>query len=469
MVKLKTYIKKIKDAFLDEFSSIKLAITLFIFLAITTLIGTVLPEEPMIGAAELIQKYGPEKYRFLRSLGLTDVFHSWWYLALLTTFGINLIVASFKRVFPKWRIAFMWPVEMKEENIKKLPVNCELLLSDKLGLKNLEKKLNEKSYKTKVDKTNLLAMKGGWHRLGASVTHIGILTLLIGCGITTLTGFNGMAQVAEDEGFYLTDLGDKSIQIRSIEPENWLAPISKMPIWLGRLPSYLIKVNKTWRVDYKSGQPKQWYSDLSVYDQNKKELTRKTIHVNDPLEFMGLDIYQSNWGKFSQITFNNQSATLPLENFRGEDVVILPIGQGLGLKLKVAGKKQEEMKMSNKSHITQDILEIYSVSTENEFKEKYLGQVGKGKNIQLGPMNIGYLGTQTLTGLQFKSNPGDILIYPGLFFIIAGVFIAFGSKKQIWACLNENSNKIVIGGNSDRAKGKFFQEFEELISNLVTN
>ena len=81
-------------------------------------------------------------------------------------------------------------------------------------------------------------------------------------------------------------------------------------------------------------------------------------------------------------------------------------------------------------------------------------------------MNIGYFGTQTLTGLQFKSNPGSVLIYPGFFFIILGVLIAFGSRKQIWALVNETNNKIVIGGNSDRAKRKFFQEFEELIAKL---
>ena len=453
MSKIKTYLKNIYKAFLDEFSSVKLAITLFIFLAITTLIGTVLPEEPMVGAAELIKKYGMEKYHLLKSLGLTDVFHSWWYLALLTTLGINLIVASFMRVFPKWKIAFAWPVEItEEENIKKLPVNCEVALNNDLSLKSLENKLKEKNYKTKIGEKSLLAVKGGWHRLGASVTHVGILTLLIGCAISTLTGFNGMAQVGENEGFYLTDLGDKSIQVRSIEPENWLAPISRMPLWLGRIPTYLVKVNKTWRVDYESGQPKQWYSDLSVFDDNKKELTRKTIHVNEPLEFMGLDIYQSNWGRFSQISFNGEPVTLPLENFRGEDVIILPLGEDVGLKLKVKANSQ-------------DILELYSIASDGS-KQKYLGEVEKGKKLQLGPMNIGYFGTQTLTGLQFKSNPGGVLIYPGLFFIILGVLIAFGSRKQIWATVNENDNKIVIGGNADRAKGKFFQEFEELVSKL---
>ena len=456
MSKIQSYINKFYKAFLEEFSSVKLAITLFIFLAITTLIGTVLPEEPMVGATEVIKKYGLEKYRMLKNLGLTDVFHSWWYLALLTALGINLIVASFKRVFPKCRIAFAWPVEIDGDNIKKLPINCEVSLNNEIDFKNLEKILKEKNYKIKTNGQSLLAVKGGWHRLGASVTHVGILTLLIGCAVTTLTGFNGMAQVAENEGFYLSDLGDKSIQVRSTEPENWLAPISKMPIWLGRIPTYLIRVNKTWREDYKSGQPKQWYSDLSVLDQNKKELARKTIHVNEPLEFMGLDIYQSNWGKFSQISFNNEPITLPLENFRGEDIVVLPLGEDVGLKLKVT-----------QNNSTEDILELYSISNDGS-KQKYLGRVDKNKKLQLGPMNIGYFGTQTLTGLQFKSNPGSILIYPGLFFIILGVLIAFGSRKQIWARVNESNNKIVIGGNSDRAKRKFFQEFEELVSKFVT-
>ena len=204
----KKNIHQIKQLFIEEFSSVKLAITLFIFLAITTLIGTILPEEPMVGSLELIKRYGRQKYLILKSLGLTDVFHSWWYLALLTTLGINLIVASFKRVFPRAYIAFQWPMELREESIKKLPINCELDLNDKnnLNLNKIESSLRKKRYKAKINNKSLIAVKGGWHRLGASVTHVGILTLLIGCAVSTLTGFNGMAQISENEGFYLADL-----------------------------------------------------------------------------------------------------------------------------------------------------------------------------------------------------------------------------------------------------------------------
>src|SRR3989338_8016308 len=146
-MKFKDVVKSLKKSFLEEFSSVKLAITLFIFLAITTLIGTILPEEPMVGSLELIKRYGRKKYLILKSLGLTDVFHSWLYLALLTTLGINLIVASFRRVFPKWYIAFSWPVELKNEDIKKLPINTELDLRNNQQLEVIEKKLKKVNYR----------------------------------------------------------------------------------------------------------------------------------------------------------------------------------------------------------------------------------------------------------------------------------------------------------------------------------
>ena len=234
-----------------------------------------------------------------------------------------------------------------------------------------------------------------------------------------------------------------------------------MPIWLGKIPPYLVNVNKTWREDYETGQPKQWYTDLSILDQNKNVLARKTIHVNDPLEFMGLDIYQSNWGKFAQISFNSENASVPVETFMGEEVIFLPLSDDIGIKLKLVQTQDQNTNQG-------DVLELYSIFKDSPI-QKFLGKVNVNQKTQIGPMNIGYFGTNILTGLQFKSNPGGFLIYPGLFFIICGVFIAFGSKKQIWASINAENNKIIIGGNSDRAKGKFFEEFEKLISELIQN
>lgn len=463
MNKLLSFLEDFKNDFIEEFSSVRLAITLFIFLAVTTLIGTILPEEPLVGQAELVKKYGLERYRLLRSLGLTDVFHSWWYLALLTALGINILFGSFRKVFPRSVLAFQLPVELTESKIKKLPINCELPLNGKYDLNKIREKLKEKKYKTFLQNDQVLAQKGAWHRLGASITHVGIIILLIGALVSTLGGFNGFVQVGENEGFYLADLGQTSSQIKSSEENNYLAPINKMPVFVGRVPPYLIKVNKTWRDSYETGQPKQWYSNLSIFDESKKEVFRKTIHVNNPLEFMGLDIYQSSWGKFLNVSFNNESLSLPLESYMGEEVVFLPLNDDVGLKLRVIENKISSTGIQN---LSSNYLELYSIFRSGHIKEKYLGKVEVNMNLQLGPINIGYFGMQTLTGLQFKSNPGNFLVYPGLVLIIIGVFVAFGSRRQIWAMLSNDGNKIVIGGNADRAKGKFFEEFEKIISEL---
>lgn len=455
MSKTNNFFKDIKNTLTEEFSSVQLAITLFIFLAITTLIGTVLPEEGAVGTSELVKKYGLQKYHILKSIGLTDVFHSWWYLSLLVALGINLIVCSARRVFPTLKRVWEWPKELKEDNIKKLPINCELPMSEHCQLDIVEKKLKEKKFRTRVVNNTVLGIKGSWHRFGSSVTHVGILLLLIGSGASIACGFNGFVQLQENEGFYLANLGNDETQIRSTEYGNWIVNISKMPVWFGGLPPYLVKVNKTWREDYETGQPKQWYSDLSVYDRgkNKKELKRKVIHVNDPLSFGGLDIYQSNWGKFARISFNNESFTLPLEKFGNEEIILLPLNNDVALKFLLT---------------PHEVLEVYSVMLSNVMKQKPLGKVEMNEKLTLGPMNIGFLGTETLTGLQFKSNPGGFLMYSALFIIIIGVLIAFGSKKQIWATVNETDRKIIIGGVSDRAKEKFFNEFHEIISEILS-
>lgn len=42
-------------------------------------------------------------------------------------------------------------------------------------------------------------------------------------------------------------------------------------------------------------QVSQFYTDLSLYDLEGKEVLRKTIKVNDPLRYGGITIYQTDW------------------------------------------------------------------------------------------------------------------------------------------------------------------------------
>ena len=87
----------------DFFSSVKLAIILLLTLAVTSIIGTIIEQQQ--DPDKYLREYGETTYKIFKFLGFTDVYHSWWYVLLLTLLAINLIVCSIKRLPKIWKIA----------------------------------------------------------------------------------------------------------------------------------------------------------------------------------------------------------------------------------------------------------------------------------------------------------------------------------------------------------------------------
>ena len=75
----------------DLFRSRKLTISLLVLLAILSIIGTVITQNAT--RPEYIQRYGPGLYEVLNFFNLFDMYHSWWFSAILLLLVINLISA----------------------------------------------------------------------------------------------------------------------------------------------------------------------------------------------------------------------------------------------------------------------------------------------------------------------------------------------------------------------------------------
>ncbi|HEY7533962.1 MAG TPA: cytochrome c biogenesis protein ResB, partial [Nitrospiraceae bacterium] len=85
----------------EFFASIKLAMFLFIALAMTATIGTVIQqgERPEV----YVKEYGEEAYRWFVRLGFIDVYHTWWFTSLLGLLCINSLTCFYKRFPAVWR------------------------------------------------------------------------------------------------------------------------------------------------------------------------------------------------------------------------------------------------------------------------------------------------------------------------------------------------------------------------------
>ncbi len=290
-------LQKFKQDFVLSFASVKLTIVLLSLLATTVLLGAWCPQISQVGKDKLIEQFGPKTAELLISIGIADIFHSYAFLALIALITVNIICGSFKHVFPKLkqlRLPMPW---LHANQIAKLPVHKTITIKEPITsiIQSLIKWLNNHGYKICMNNNQLTAESGKIGRLAPTITHIGLLSLLTGVTISSWTGFSGFKMIPQGESF---SLGDSE----------------HSRLWLGKLPTWLVKVNETHREDYATGEAKQWYSNLSVIDPTGHLIKNQTISVNEPLSFDGVDIYQSSWGlKNLKLRLNGQLRLLDLQ------------------------------------------------------------------------------------------------------------------------------------------------------------
>ena len=86
----------------DFFTSVNLTILLLIILAITSIAGTIIPQQE--SAAEFAQKINPGFFRLFSFLQLFDMYHSIWFRILIGLLALNLIVCSLNRFPATWKL-----------------------------------------------------------------------------------------------------------------------------------------------------------------------------------------------------------------------------------------------------------------------------------------------------------------------------------------------------------------------------
>lgn len=444
------------------FSSAWLASSLFISLAIVTLIGSCFPQEPLVGQQALIERYA-SNYELFHWLGFTDVFHSWWYLFLFFLLSINLTVASFKRVFPGSRKATQWP-----QFLNSVPSNFPSQFKAHIAIERwneLSTKLRKTGWEVRAQNHSLIALKGAFHRFGPSLTHVGILAILLGAFISLLFGFNGVVQGVPGEQFVISNKEDGPRSYILVQTSK----IFHSPIWLGTSPEFEVELGKTTRDDYANGQPKQWTTDLlfhSFNEQEKNKTTQKTVSVNNPVSFHGVDFYQADWKRVLQIIFNGQKFEINLDKIKGSEVAFISVSPQLSLLFMLPQKLNGKLilvsvKGSFDAAKLQALKDPQNLLSSDELK--VLGILAPNQALQIGPMQFKFVGAFAKTGIQFKSSAGDWMMIVGMVILICGVLISFGSKRTLWAIQAPSQGNIVLLGNSDRAKDLFCKEFENLV------
>ena len=275
------YTKFLRRELFPILGNLKFAIVLLLIIAIFSISGTVIEQGETLN---FYQQNYPERpalfgfltYRLLLNIGLNHVYSTWWFLALLILFGTSLTICTFNRQLPMLKVAKRWHYYTKPQSFSKLALSTELTGGsvNVLKIEELAPLLNKFGYKVFHENSQLYARKGLIGRIGPILVHASMLLILAGAIWGSVTGFIGQEMIPSGQVFQIKNITEAGIW--SHIPKTWS-----------------IKVNRFW-IDYTpSGAIDQFYSDLSILDNKSgKELDRQTIHVNKPLRYDGVTLYQ---------------------------------------------------------------------------------------------------------------------------------------------------------------------------------
>jgi len=274
--------KFMRRKILPILTDLRLAIILLLVIALFSVSGTVIEQGQLPAFYQSNYPEHPALFGFLtwkviQVVGLDHVYRTWWFLSLLVLFGTSLTACTFTRQLPALKAAQKWKYYQEPRQFQKLALSAEL---DGVSLQSIMPILQQKSYRIFQEKDDILyARKGIIGRIGPIIVHIGIVAILLGGICGSMTGFMAQEMISSGDTFQVKNIVDAGAWSSQDVLKDWS-----------------VRVNRFW-IDYTpTGGIDQFYSDMSVLNNQGEEVNHEKIYVNKPLRYHGVVFYQTDWG-----------------------------------------------------------------------------------------------------------------------------------------------------------------------------
>ena len=429
----------IRREVLPVLTDLRLAIILLLIIALFSVSGTVieqgqLPDFYQSNYPEHPALFGFLSWKVIQVVGLDHVYRTWWFLSLLVLFGTSLTACTFTRQLPALKAAQKWKYYEEPRNFTKLALSAEL---EGVSLPSITPILQQKSYRIFQEKDNILyARKGIIGKLGPIIVHIGIVAILLGGIWGAMTGFMAQEMISSGDTFQVKNIVDAGAWSSQDVLKDWS-----------------VRVNRFW-IDYTpTGGIDQFYSDMSVLNNEGKEVNHEKIYVNKPLRYHGVVFYQTDWGISSVRVRLNKSPIFQLPM-----VQLDTKGKGRLWGTWIPTKPDLSEGVSLLAKDLQGMVLIYDA------QGKLINTVRAGMSIPVNGVNLQILDVMGSTGLQIKFDPGIPIVYTGFALLMLGVVMSYFSHSQIWAL--QTGKTLYIGGKTNRAQVAFEQEVLGILDQL---
>ena len=279
------------------FTSVRWALILLAFLALTGLLGVLLPQIPSTirgdsaAVADWLDvqqgKFGVFTEPFHR-LGFFDVFHARWFAAGLGLLVVSVTVCTANRFFPIWRTIRQPQRRVPEVYFQRAHHRAEFATpAEPLALEGVLRRRRYRVERFQDGETAyLFADRYSWSQLGTFVSHLALILFIAGALVSKFTGFSQDLFVGEG---------------------------TSAPVFAVSNPNQMqVRVEDTVARFDPQGQPLDYRSELAIY-QGGEEVKRCTATVNGPCAYNGY--------RFHQAAYFGFGAELQVRDLRSSNVI----------------------------------------------------------------------------------------------------------------------------------------------------
>ena len=422
-----------KQRFLKLLADLRFAIGILLIIALTSIIGTIIEQDQSIEIYKLNypltnKLFGILSWDTILKLGFDHVYKTWWFLFFIFLFGISLLTCTFLQQVPSLKIARRCQFFRTNQQFSKLKIFKQ---TKNTSLNQFLFRLKENKYSIFQQKDIVYCYKGLVGRLAPIIVHFSLILILFGSIIGSINGFKAQELIPKTESFHI---------------QNFLTNGKIFSI-----PKTVVRINDFWITYNKKNTISQFYSDISFLKDNGHEIYRKTIFVNSPAVYKGTYFYQTDWNLTGlRFKFNNpeinQTSIIDINNDSNK-IWFSWISFNLEL--------------SDGYTILLNNLQGYA-SIYDKFGS-FSGNLELNEFTNSQP-TIKLIDIISSTGLQIKNDPGIPIIYSGFGFLMVSTLISYITYSQIWIIQSQRKRKLLIGGNTTRAKFEFELEFFKLTS-----
>jgi cytochrome c biogenesis protein len=466
--------------FLNLLCSVRFGIMMLILLGLACLIGMLVVQENVEGFANYYASLTPAQKLVYGKLGFFDIYHSWYFNALLAVLSLNIILSSIDR-FPKtWRVVskpnltvpLRWLRDQKSSDSFTMEGDRQEITGKiaeafrKEGWKNA--RVTEKAGNTFV-----FAQSGVWNRLGAYAVHVGLLTIFLGGFMTTQLGRNG--QMALAPGQVSNQMFETAFDLDQVKQFDMRLPFEVECL---DIEQKLIKKEGA----ITAGNTIDWLTRIRIKDGD--ETHEATVQMNRPFDYRGYRFFQASFvatGRARNITV----LATPADGGAAQEISIPRDGTTAlpdGTQIKFAefrgnfsigpeDPNEDTSAYPNPGAVLKVMQPGAAPQTAYAFGEQ-MKNIPAAKNPVAGYtyqlVDFEKVADQHILAVQY--DPGATVVYIG-FALLCGTLVGvfFFSHQRVWAAVEETSeNKfnVIVAGNANRSENAFDEKFRRSVNNL---